>query len=38
MDWINTFGLIIVILMLVPNMVFAYKSKNLKNKCMNKAI
>ena len=29
--WINVFGAIIVILMLIPNIVYAIKNKNEKN-------
>ncbi len=33
--WINVFGVIIVILMLIPNIVYAIKNKNEKNLCTN---
>lgn len=38
MDWINIYGLIIVILMLLPNMIYAFKNKNIQNKSQNKAM
>ena len=34
--WINVFGAIIVILMLIPNIVYAVKNKNEKNLCTNR--
>ena len=34
--WINLWGLIIVVLMLVPNIIYAIKEKNMENKCTNK--
>ena len=34
--WINVFGAIIVILMLIPNNVYAIKNKNEKNLCSNR--
>ena len=34
--WINVFGAIIVILMLIPNIVYAIKNKNEKNLCTNR--
>ncbi len=34
--WINVFGGIIVILMLIPNIVYAIKNKNEKNLCKNR--
>lgn len=37
-DWLNIFGLIIVILMMVPNILYAIKFKNQENKCKNKYI
>ena len=36
MDWLNVFGLILVILLLIPNMVYAIKFKDQKNPCTNK--
>ena len=33
--WINLFGAIIVILMLIPNIVYAVKNKDEKNSCTN---
>lgn len=38
MNWINIFGLIIVALMLVPNIIYAYRNKNIENKCNNQII
>lgn len=34
--WINVFGVISVILMLIPNIVYAIKNKNEKNLCTNR--
>ena len=34
--WINIFGAIIVILMLIPNIVYAVKNRNEKNLCTNR--
>ncbi len=34
--WINVFGAIIVILMLIPNIVYAIRNKNEKNFCTNR--
>ncbi len=36
MDWINLYGLIIVILLLLPNIIYALKNKDAENKCKNK--
>ena len=36
MDWLNVFGLILVILLLIPNIVYAIKVKDQKNLCTNK--
>ena len=36
MDWLNVFGLILVILLLMPNIIYAIKVKNQKNLCTNK--
>ena len=38
MGWINVFGLILVVAMLLPNIVFAFKYRDLENKCKNKVI
>lgn len=35
-SWINLFGLVIVILMLLPNIIYAVKFHGLENKCKNK--
>ncbi len=34
--WINVFGAIIVILMLIPNIVYAIKNKDETNLCTNR--
>ena len=36
MSWINVFGLIFVVLLLIPNSIYAIKVKDLQNKCTNK--
>ena len=36
MDWLNVFGLIFVILLLIPNIIYAIKVKDKKNLCTNK--
>ena len=36
MNWLNVFGLILVILLLIPNIVYAIKFKGKKNLCTNK--
>jgi hypothetical protein len=36
--WLNEFGLIIVILLLIPNIIYAMKYKNVKNLCDNKLL
>lgn len=36
MGWINFFGLIIVILIILPNIIYACKNKNNKNNCTNR--
>lgn len=35
-SWINWFGLIVVALMLLPNVIYAARHKNERNKCTNK--
>lgn len=35
--WINIIGLIIMALILLPNIIYAVKFKNVENKCKNKA-
>lgn len=37
-NWLNVFGLIIVILILIPNIIYAIKFKDVKNKCTNKVM
>lgn len=34
-NWLNVFGLIIMILILIPNIIYAIKEKNHENKCTN---
>ena len=34
--WINVFGAVIVVLMLIPNIIYALKNKGAENKCENK--
>ena len=36
LDWLNIFGLIFVVLLLAPNIVYAVKEKDQENKCTNK--
>lgn len=36
MGWLNVFGLIMVILLMIPNIVYAVKYRNQSNKCTNK--
>ena len=38
MNWINIFGIIIVVLMLIPNIIYAFKFKGAENKCKNKVV
>ena len=38
MNWINLFGLGIVILMLLPNVLYAIRIKTFENKCRNKVM
>ena len=35
MNWLSTFGLVLVILLLIPNIIYAVRVKNQKNKCTN---
>ncbi|MBQ7942860.1 MAG: hypothetical protein IJ326_02225 [Lachnospiraceae bacterium] len=35
MNWLNIFGLILVVLLLIPNIIYAIKVKNQKNNCTN---
>ncbi len=35
-SWLNVFGLIIVILILIPNIIYAFKVKGQQNRCQNK--
>ena len=36
MNWLNVFGLIFVVLLLIPNIIYAVKVKNQQNKCSNR--
>ena len=36
MEWLNIFGLILVVLILVPNIIYAFKFRDQKNKCTKK--
>ena len=38
MGWLNVFGLIMVVLLLIPNIIYAVKYRNQTNKCMSKAM
>lgn len=38
MNWINFFGLIIVLLMLIPNMIYYKKNSSFSNKCKSKVM
>lgn len=35
-SWLNIFGLILVVLLLIPNIIYAIKEKNQENKCTNR--
>lgn len=35
-NWLNVFGLIFVVLLLIPNIIYAIKEKEQQNKCTNK--
>lgn len=37
-SWINIFGLTIVILLLIPNIIYAIKNRGAENRCTNKAV
>ena len=37
-DWINLFGLFLVVLLLIPNVIYAFKFREQENKCKNKGI
>lgn len=38
MGWLNWFGLIIVVLMMVPNIFYTLRHKNTENKCTNRFV
>ena len=35
-EWLNIFGLILVVLLLIPNIVYAVKNKDSENLCKNR--
>lgn len=35
-DWLNEFGLVFVVLLLIPNIIYAIKTKKQENKCTNR--
>lgn len=35
-NWLNTFGFVLVVLLLIPNIIYAIKVKDQQNKCTNK--
>lgn len=37
-NWINVFGVVIVVLLLIPNLVYAWKFRGQKNHCTNKGM
>ena len=37
-SWINTFGLVMVVLLLIPNIIYGFKFRNVKNQCRNSAM
>lgn len=37
-SWFNTFGIVIMILLMIPNIIFAIKFRGQENKCTNKAM
>lgn len=38
MDWLNIYGLIIMIILMIPNIIFALKKKNFQSKYHNKVV
>ena len=38
MEWLNVFGLIFVALILLPNIIYAFKFRDKQNKCTNKVM
>lgn len=38
MDWLNIYGLVIMIIIMIPNIVFAMREKNFESKYNNKLI
>ena len=37
-SWINTFVLVMVVLLLIPNIIYGFKFRNVKNQCRNSAM
>ena len=37
-SWINTFGLIMVVLLLIPNIIYGYKFHDVRNQCRNRVM
>ena len=37
-SWINTFGLVMVVLLLIPNIIYGFKFRNVNNQCRNSAM
>ena len=35
-NWVNIFGLIFIVLLLIPNIIYAIKNKDMQNKCTNR--
>lgn len=38
MNWLNVYGLIIMIILMIPNIIFALKEKNIQSKYHNKVV
>jgi hypothetical protein len=38
MDWLNIYGLIVMIIIMMPNIIYALKEKNLESKYHNKIV
>ncbi len=38
MNWINIFGICVIVVMLIPNIIFARRVKSFENKCNNKVM
>ena len=37
-SWLNVFGLVFVVLLLIPNIIYAVKYRDVENLCKNKAM